>query len=231
MIEGKKASIMTDHSKVDTQKDNADDPTYIQTDGSSRSRLLLEINNAVVSNLDLQKLLQVVAECLHGALAQILSAALSLYNTETDQLLVHALALERSGDFLTEGIALPPTGTPGALAFTTQKVVLIEKLTVEEFPSDLVKRAVETGTTSICSVPLTIYERRLGVLSVGSTQEGAFSKDDAELLNEIGKQIAIAVNNALIPFSLRKGALGLERNRLDCKIVENNLTALINIQR
>jgi formate hydrogenlyase transcriptional activator len=48
-----------------------------------------------------------------------------------------------------------------------------------------------------CTVPLISHDRVLGVLSVGRLSENAFTEDDAELLTEVGKQVAIAVENAL----------------------------------
>jgi len=48
-----------------------------------------------------------------------------------------------------------------------------------------------------CAVPLISHGKVLGTLSVVSMQENAFSQDDAELLTQIGAQVAIAVENAL----------------------------------
>jgi formate hydrogenlyase transcriptional activator len=61
-------------------------------------------------------------------------------------------------------------------------------------PNSIGKRA---GLKSGCLVPLISHDRALGILGVGSLQENAFTADDAELLNQVGKQVAIAVENAL----------------------------------
>lgn len=57
--------------------------------------------------------------------------------------------------------------------------------------------AKRTGVKSICTVPLISHDRVLGVLGVGRLSENAFTEDDAGLLGEVGKQVAIAVENAL----------------------------------
>jgi len=49
---------------------------------------------------------------------------------------------------------------------------------------------------SLCRVPLVSHDRVLGVLSLGSVREGAFSDDDVEFLGQVASQIAIAVENA-----------------------------------
>ena len=54
-----------------------------------------------------------------------------------------------------------------------------------------------TGVKSACAVPLISHDRVLGVLGVGRLNENAFTEDDSELLTEVGKQVAIAVENAL----------------------------------
>lgn len=46
-------------------------------------------------------------------------------------------------------------------------------------------------------VPLISRQKTLGVLSLCSLREGAFTEEDVELLGQIGKRVAIAVENAL----------------------------------
>src|SRR5260370_29997617 len=53
------------------------------------------------------------------------------------------------------------------------------------------------GVKSACAVPLISHDRVLGVLGVGRLSENAFTEADADLLTEVGKQVAIAVENAL----------------------------------
>ena len=48
-----------------------------------------------------------------------------------------------------------------------------------------------------CSAPLISHDRVLGALDVVSLEEDAFTEEDAELLTQIAKQLAIAVENAL----------------------------------
>jgi formate hydrogenlyase transcriptional activator len=50
---------------------------------------------------------------------------------------------------------------------------------------------------SACTVPLISHDRVLGILGVGRLSGNSFTADDAELLTEVGKQVAIAVENAL----------------------------------
>jgi formate hydrogenlyase transcriptional activator len=161
-----------------------------------RLHLLLEINNAVVSHLDLRDLLNEISTCLKRLIPHDL-AALALYDPESCQLRAHVLSFSGKQDFAGPGTAIPWEGTPEGLAFTTRQTVLIRKLDLTEFPADIVKRAAAEGCRSGCAVPLILRGRPLGTLSVISLREGAFSEEDADLLSSVGAQVAIAVENAL----------------------------------
>jgi formate hydrogenlyase transcriptional activator len=56
---------------------------------------------------------------------------------------------------------------------------------------------VELGIKSFCVVPLTTAQRRLGALGFGSTQEAAYGDADLELLQQVARHVAVAVDNAL----------------------------------
>lgn len=161
-----------------------------------RERLLLEINNAVVSHLDLGELLKSISACLHRVMPHDL-AGFCIYDAATNRLLAHSLDFPSNQGFGGVGDPIPLEGTPEGLAFTSQKPVLIKKLIVGEFPSEIIKRGAAAGLKSGCAVPLISHGRTLGTLSVVSFREHAFSEDDAELLGNIGSQLAIAFENVL----------------------------------
>ena len=107
-----------DHSTdtVGGQSFNARPPT-------DRARVLLEINNAIVSHLDLAKVLQSISDCLRREIKHDF-AAMALYNAERHELRLHALDFADSNGFLEKGQLIPLIGTPASLAFSTRKPVL-----------------------------------------------------------------------------------------------------------
>ena len=159
-----------------------------------RARLVLEASNAIVTNLDLRALLLATSECLRRYLRQEFFA-LSLYDEEIAQLRVYALDTLPDGRFIEEGVPLEMEGTPAGLCFETRRPVLRERLSVEEFPSPLVRLAYESGLRSGCNIPLVSRDRVLGVLAAASRREAAFTREDVELLQHIAGEIAIAVEN------------------------------------
>ena len=161
-----------------------------------RLSLVLEINNAVVSHLELRELLKAISTCL-GRVIPHDFASFCLYDPATHQLRAHALDFPSHQDFVEAGEPIPLEGTPEGLAFTTQQTVHVRSLSLTEFPAEIMKRAEAEGLKSGCAVPLILHGRALGTLSVVSMQEDAFTDDDAKLLSRIGAQIALATANSM----------------------------------
>jgi formate hydrogenlyase transcriptional activator len=161
-----------------------------------RLSLVLEINNAVVSHLELRKLLKAISGCLGRVIPHDL-AWFCLYDPASHQLQTHALDFPGNQDFAEAGDPIPLEGTPEGLAFTTQQTVLIRSLSLTEYPAEIIKRGAAAGLKSGCAVPLISHGRALGTLSVVSMQEGAFTDDDAKLLSWIGDQVALAAANSM----------------------------------
>ena len=161
-----------------------------------RLRLLLDVNNAVVSNLSLKELLYAVAELLRKFCAHDF-ASIVIKDEESEQLRVHALNAPAPGGILDEDSLLPLDGTPPGLAIATRQTVMRERIDLNEFYSPIMREAYNAGLRCGCSVPLISHDQVLGTINVGSLTEAAFTKRDAELLEQIAGQVAIAVENAL----------------------------------
>jgi formate hydrogenlyase transcriptional activator len=155
-----------------------------------RSQLLLEINNTLVSNLNLSELLSTISACLRRVMPHDV-AGLALYDPSINKLRVTALEFPADENVFIENEIIDLEGTPGGLAFTTRQPVMSG---LEHSADPVGKRA---GLKSGCTIPLISHDRALGILGVASLRENAFTDDDIELLSEVGKQVAIAVENAL----------------------------------
>ena len=172
------------------------DPAQVARE-RDKLRLLLEVNNAIVSTLDLRELFVSTSACLRRVLGHEY-ASLTLYDAENHDLHVHALDNVRGKGFMREGLRIPlDSGTPSALAFTTRQPVVIGCMNLKEFPSEVAQRLKAEGLRSGCCVPLLTPGRVSGTLNLGSSRDDAFSRDDVELISQIAKQVALAVENAL----------------------------------
>ncbi len=190
---------------------------------SDRARVLLEINNAIVSHLDLVQVLKAISSCLRREIRHDF-AGLALYDKDRHELRLHALDFPQDQAFLEKGQLIPLVGTPASLAFATRKPVLRHRPDFNEFPADIMKLAYARGIRSGCAVPLLCHDKIVGSMVVASLRESAFTEDDAELLTQIGAQVAIAVDNAQNFERLRsaESAVARERDRTKLLLEINN---------
>ena len=159
-----------------------------------RLQLLLEVNNMLVSNLDLRELLSAISVCLKKVLPHDV-AALVLYDSSINALRAKALDFPEHQDLWTEEEILPlDNGNPAGLAFTTRRPAFADSRTAESVGG---RRFAAAGATFTCFVPLVSRDRALGALGVASISESTFTDEDAVLLEQIAQQVAIAVENAL----------------------------------
>src|SRR5262245_66494683 len=92
-----------------------------------------------------------------------------------------------------EGEIIPLDEGPAGRAFKTRQAVVMNNGVNAESP--IGRRFAAAGVNSCLIVPLVSHDRALGVLSVASLREAAFTGADAELLEQIAKQVSIAVEN------------------------------------
>ena len=161
-----------------------------------RLRLLLEVNNAVVSRLDLRDVFAATAASLRRVIPHVL-ASLYLYDPDNEVVSRHALDSPSGKGLLQEGFVGPIDSTPAGPAIRTGKPALFDEDDLKRLQSDVGRLLLEEGVKSGCCVPLKSHNRLLGTLNIASLHSGAFSQDDVDLLSQVANQIAIAVENAL----------------------------------
>ena len=159
-------------------------------------RLLLEVNNAVVSNLELKPLFSAITTSLRKVIRHEYTS-LALYEAESHRLRLHALDFPEGKGLIHEGAHAPIDQSPGGLAFTTRKPVLLNAEDLKQFQSEFVRQLNAEGVQSVCCLPLITPSRILGTLNLASLRDGNFSETDADLLSQVAGQIAIALENAL----------------------------------
>ena len=84
------------------------------------------------------------------------------------------------------------------MAMTSRKPTVLSEQDLKGMTaeSQCAKYWVAEGMRAFCSAPLLFHERVLGALDIGRRREDRFSSEEVDLLSEIAKQIAIAVENA-----------------------------------
>ena len=165
-----------------------------------RLRLLLEVNNAVVSHLDLDDVFKAVSACLRRVIPCD-GSSLLLWDAETGQYRVYLLRFRQGDHLVEEGRVTDPhrDKSPTGIAITEKRTALFDEQRLRDLAavSKSAERILAEGVKSFCCVPLLSHDRVLGALNVGSFEPQAFAQHHVELLGEVGQQIAIAVENGL----------------------------------
>ncbi len=161
-----------------------------------RLRVLLEVNNALVSTLDLRQLFHVIASSLRRVLHHEYTS-LALLDPKTNRLRVRALDFSGGQGLIHEEMSVPLEKSPAGEAFSARLPQRYARADLERFDSDITRRLIAEGVRVECCVPLITRERVLGTLNVASFRDSAFPQEDQDLLSQVGAQVAIAVENAL----------------------------------
>lgn len=166
------------------------------THDRDRLKLLLDVNNSVVSTLELRELFAVIVATLRGAMPHE-RTSLVLYEPEHNRFRLYASHFPDGNGLIQDGLLTPVEGTPAGAAFTSRKPAVFTEESLKQFPSDIARLLVAEGVKSMCCVPLLSPNRALGTLNVATLHRRAFTPDEIDLLSQVANQFAIAVENAL----------------------------------
>jgi formate hydrogenlyase transcriptional activator len=161
-----------------------------------RLRLLLDVNDAIVSKVSKKELFAAISAGLRRLL-NIDYTGLAVYDSKINRLRVYALDFPEDQNMVLEDAEIPLEDSPPGQAFTTRRPVLLDASNLGQFNSDGFRRMVAQGLRAGCILPLVSRDRAIGTLNVGTRREMSFTADDVDLLTQVANQIATAVENAL----------------------------------
>ncbi len=154
---------------------------------------LLEISRDLASTLDLNSLLQKIVK---AAAEMTLSEAASilLYDDKKNELKFKAASNQNSIDKLIEMI-VPKESIAGWVAENKEPLFVPDVHSDPRF-YDKVEKNLDFVTKSIIAIPLITKDKLIGVLEVINKKETNFSEGDLELLETLGAQAAVAIENS-----------------------------------
>jgi formate hydrogenlyase transcriptional activator len=170
-----------------------------------RLRLLLGITNSMTSKLDLGHLLETLSTNLLSV-TRCNFLALLLPNGHSGHLRLTILYNPESRGAIPDGTLVPIKGSTCGKAFLSGKNQLIHRLEdLEQDPETFgssegqlfFERVTAEGLKSGCELPLAGRKGVIGVLGAFSRSERAFTDDEFSFLEQVARQVAIAVENAL----------------------------------
>jgi len=177
---------------------------------------LVEISRVLTSTLDPQKLLQKIVE-----------VATSLTQSETASILLYDAALgelhfEAAPGVLREGlskVSVPLDTSVAGWIFRHGRPMVVQDAAADPRIYREVDRTLDFQTRSLLGVPLVVKRKAIGVLeAVNKLGRGHYTEDDLAILETLGAQAAIAIENARLLSRLREAneeLLRLDRMKSD----------------
>jgi len=172
------------------------DPAAISPEATPFVSTLVEINHEITSILDLDELLQKIAE-LTNRIVPFDAFAIFLVDYEKQELYLR-FAIGHSPDVVKNLRIKIGNGVTGTAAMERRIVVVDD---VRTYPRYI--EAVKNIRSEL-AVPLISQNRVVGVLDIQSPEPRYFREDQSRLLSLLASQIAIAIENARVYESERR---------------------------
>lgn len=168
---------------------------------------LYEIGQEILSQVNLELVLNLIVGRAHRLL-QADASLLALRRAESDTFVVEAYSGPVAQRFTTvrfqAGMGL------GGRVVATDAPMIVDDYLVDYPASPTTKLVQETGLRAWIGVPLKTQDAVIGVLYATSATSQKFCQDDQWLLNALGDQAAIAIENARLYAQVRRHATELE---------------------
>jgi formate hydrogenlyase transcriptional activator len=170
-----------------------------------RLQLLLEITSGVTSKLDLRQVVKALSAKLFRVMQCDISALL-LTDSDAGALRVTMLYNPDARGPFREGSLVPMNGSIAGQVLRKRQSIRIDCF--EQVRDDpeiyghpdgriLYRRVVQEGLRTGCYLPLAGRDGLVGVLMLCRRSDNAFKDDDVLLLEQVARQVAIAVENTL----------------------------------
>ncbi|MGA2427571.1 MAG: sigma 54-interacting transcriptional regulator [Candidatus Acidiferrum sp.] len=161
-----------------------------------RLRVLLDVNNVLVTSLELPELFRGIVSTLQRVIHHDYTS-LALLDPVTGLLKIHALDFPGRQGLLKAEMTISREASPAGRAIAEGRTLVSRGAELEQYPSEVVRLLRAEGLQAICCIPLSNRGRTFGTLNLASRRMDVFTPPDIELVQQVAAQIAIAVENAL----------------------------------
>ena len=161
-----------------------------------RLQVLLQINNVLGSTRDITALFQGIVSSLKPVVQHDYTS-LALMDQTSGLLKIHALDVPVPSAAPKTEFAIPIDGSPAGHSITTGQVLVARREEIDRFQPEVSRFLHDQGVQVLCCVPLITHKGTFGTINFASRNPDAFTALDVELLQQVGGQVAIALENAL----------------------------------
>ncbi len=189
-----------------------------------RYQLLLEVAESISLHSDLPALLHDLAARLHR-IASFQSLWLVLHDPAWNTMRLHILETGARTDI--DVVERTIDDSLSGLVWQTQQLLIVPNIEEESRFADAITFLKNHNIQSFCLLPVTTAHARLGAIGFGSTTRNGYNQEDVEFLEQVARQVAVAIDNTLRNQDARSlhGQLQHERDLLRSLLDLNNKIA------
>ena len=189
------------------------DRTCQLSHAEERWRVLLQVNNALVTCLDRETLLEAIAGALRGVIPFDRAALILGDPVDGDFRVLRIAGSDPLPPDIPRKTVWPRQGSRTAWIVEAGCPLLTPDLREDERFTEH-HALVAEGLVSALSVPLSAKGKVIGTLNVASREVGRYAEADSELLGAIADQVVLAIQNMLAYEEIAE---------LKCRLEEENL--------
>jgi len=177
-----------------------------------RLRLLLEINNCIVSKLEINELFRSASASIRSYFRNDFTG-FWIMDRQLNQLECFVMDFPSAKGSLTEVTKSELSGADHEkLRSRVPELLSIEE--IEKLPARIAEKLKAESIASMAIAPMATASGPVGVITMGSRQPNTFGQEDLDLLSQISTQIALAVDNAIAYGRVTEARDRLEEERL-----------------
>ena len=162
--------------------------------GRDKYNVILDINNAIISNLGIEELFNSIARALRESLP-VDCTAIALHEEAKDSLSVVAIEPFSSSVDLRTGFEMPRQGSHCGWVLEHQQPLIAKDLE-EEQRFEIDGMLLEQGIRSYLLLPLKAQGKVIGTFNLGHPSPNRYSEADIDFADLVAKQLALALDNA-----------------------------------
>jgi formate hydrogenlyase transcriptional activator len=189
----------------------------------ARYEKLLEVAESIAAHRQLSTLLADLSRRLKE-LVSFDFISITQLDPKDKMVRLHVLQTERPLAGLPPPEGLPFDESPTGVVLRSRRPYYVPR-TSEENTSPVIRELLlANGIRSYCVLPLVTAQHDLGALTFGALEEDAYSEEQIEFMQQVSRQVAVAMDNVLTQDSARayEEQLARERDRLRALLEINN---------